>query len=35
VDVVTEIEAARSQAFVKLSHNSTGQAVAVVITQAD
>jgi 3-oxoacyl-[acyl-carrier-protein] synthase II len=31
VNVATEIESAKSGAFVKLSHNSTGQAVAVVV----
>jgi 3-oxoacyl-[acyl-carrier-protein] synthase II len=35
VNVVTEIEAVRSPAFVKLSHNSTGQAAAVVVTPAE
>jgi 3-oxoacyl-[acyl-carrier-protein] synthase II len=33
VNVVTEIERAKSPAFIKLSHNSTGQAVAVVIAE--
>jgi 3-oxoacyl-[acyl-carrier-protein] synthase II len=32
VNVVTEIAPAKSPAFVKLTHNSTGQAVAVVVT---
>jgi 3-oxoacyl-[acyl-carrier-protein] synthase II len=33
VNVVTEVEDAKTGAFVKLSHNSTGQAVAVVVTE--
>jgi 3-oxoacyl-[acyl-carrier-protein] synthase II len=33
VNVVTEVEPAKSPAFIKLSHNSTGQAVAIVLTK--
>jgi 3-oxoacyl-[acyl-carrier-protein] synthase II len=33
VNVVTEIAAAKSRTFIKLSHNSTGQAAAVVIVE--
>jgi len=32
VEVVTELQPAQKAAFVKLSHNSTGQAAAVVVT---
>jgi len=35
VNVATEIDAPQSPAFVKLSHNSTGQAVAIVVTPAE
>ena len=32
VNVVTELQSTESAAFVKLNHNATGQAAAVVIT---
>lgn len=33
VNVATDVQSAKASAFVKLSHNSTGQAAAVVITE--